>query len=300
MVYLFAAAAAAVVATGEAVQQRLAARAPPAETMSIRLLWWLAGQPRWLVGVGCSLMGNVMFALAVSAATVVRAESVFAVRLLFALLIAAALRRSHVPGRDLRGAAMLVAGLATLLIAANPRPPHGPASAERWAIAAATLSVIVAGAWSAAHRLGQARRATLLGGCAGMLFGAQAALTRAADRIIAHGGPAALFTTWQPYALVVAALTGMVLVQNAFESAPLAASYPAVVTGQLMTSIVLGVTVLGVVADVGVWHLAASIPALGAMLVGIFVLTRSHLVVNSTHDPDSDRPAAHGHTRGRT
>lgn len=288
MVYAFAAAAAAIVAVGEAVQQRLAAQAPPADGMSLALLLWLVRRPRWLIGVAFSAAGNVMFALAVSTATVVRAEAVFVLRLLFALVIAGALRRARVPRRDIGGALLTLVGLVAFLLAANPQPAQQLTTGSSWILAGAALTVMTAIVWWSARRTRGARRAAILGAGAGILFGVQAALTQSSVRIMGTKGLSTLLVSWPGYALCVAAVLGMVLVQNAFEAAPLAASYPAVVTGQLLCSILLGVTVLGVVVEIGAAHVAVIVPSLAAMIAGVFMLTRSHLVAatHSSHHED--------------
>lgn len=129
-----------------------------------------------------------------------------------------------------------------------------------------------------ARRLAGSPRALLLGAAAGICFGLQASLMQRSVRLLHHSGVEALLTTWSGYAVLAVAVLGMLLVQSAFNAAPLAASYPAVVSGQLLCSLAIGVWVLGAVVSTALWSLVAGAVALVAMLVGIWLLTRSHLV----------------------
>ena len=61
---------------------------------------------------------------------------------------------------------------------------------------------------------------------AGLLYGVQDALTRVSGHRFSEGGLAELLTGWQPYAVVVLGVTGLILVQSAFETAPCACRCP--------------------------------------------------------------------------
>jgi hypothetical protein len=96
-------------------------------------------------------------------------------------------------------------------------------------------------------------------------------------------GIGGLLATWNGYLVVAVALFGMLLVQSAFESAPLPSSYPAVVTAQLLCAFALGVWVLhGRVRLTEPW-IYGLVPALVLMIGGIAMLTRSPLVTGHHH-----------------
>jgi hypothetical protein len=67
----------------------------------------------------------------------------------------------------------------------------------------------------------------------------------------------------------------MLLVQSAFESAPLSSSYPGVVTAQLLCSLALGVLVLRGDLRLDPLTLVVIVLSLAAMVAGIVVITRS-------------------------
>lgn len=282
MVYLLTVLAALVVAGGEVVQQRMAAQAPPEDNLSPKLLLWLVRQPRWLAGVACSLVGNLAFAAALSMGSVILIEAVFVARLLFGLVIAAFWGWHRVPGRDLAGGIVVVAGIVAFLVAARPHTPNAGTVEVNWLLGAGSpvlVALILAGI---ASRFQGAPRAAMLGAGAGILFGLQAVLIQSAVHTIGDVGFVGLLATWHGYAVVVVALLGMFLVQSAFESAPLPSSYPAVVTAQLMCSLALGVWVLHGHVRTQPPYLAILVPALLAMVFGIALLTRSPLVTGHT------------------
>ena len=275
MIYAFAILAALIVATGEVVQQRMAAQAPPQDNLSPRLLLWLVRQPRWLAGVGCSLAGNVAFAAALSRGSVVLVEAVFLVRLLFGLLLSALWSRRRLPRKEILGGLAITAGLVAFLLAARPRPGTAALADLRWAPGVGVPIVLAVAVALVARSRSGPRRALLLGVGGGILFGVQASLVSSSVRILGQDGASALAVSWHGYAVVVVALLGMLLVQSAFESAALSASYPGIVTAQLLTSIAMGVAVLQGRLNLGPIHLLVILPALALMVLGVFVITRS-------------------------
>lgn len=291
MVYLLTILAAIVVAGGEAVQQRMAAQAPPEDNLSPKLLLWLVRQPRWLAGVGCSLAGNMVFAAALSKGSVILIEAVFVSRLLFALVIAAFWRSHRVPGRDLVGGSVVVAGIVVFLVAAQPHTPKAGTVDVNWLVGAGAPVVVALILAGIASRFTGPPRAATLGAGAGIAFGLQAVLIQSAVHTIGAVGVGGLLVTWHGYGVIVVALLGMFLVQSAFESAPLPSSYPAVVTAQLMCSLGMGVWVLKGHVRSGLVYLGILSPALLAMLFGIILLTRSPLVTG--HGTPGSETAGH-------
>ncbi len=282
MVYAFTVIAALIVSTGEVVQQRMAAQAPPQDNLSPRLLLWLVRQPRWLAGVGCSLAGNIAFAAALNRGSVVLVESVFVIRLIFGLVIAALWGWHRVPVRDILGGLCITLGLVAFLLVGKPQAGEVTVTDFHWALGAGIPVVLAATLGLVARKWRGGRRALMLGLGAGICFGVQASLIQAAVGVMTDDGIVALLTGWHGYAVVAVALLGMLLVQSAFESAPLDASYPGVVTAQLLTAIGLGVLVLGGRLSLGAWQLAVMVAALAAMVAGIFIITRSRLVASET------------------
>jgi hypothetical protein len=275
MVYALAVVAALIVAFGEVVQQRMAAQAPPQDNLSPKLLLWLVQQPRWLAGVVCSLLGNVAFAAALGRGSVVLVEAVFVVRLLFGLSISAFWGWHRIPAKDILGGLVIAFGLVAFLLAARPRGGATAVADLRWAYGAGCPVALAALLAVVASRRAGASRALLLGIGAGILFGVQAALVQSAVHVMGDSGLVGLLAGWHGYGVVVVALFGMLLVQSAFESAELSASYPGVVTAQLLCALAIGVFVLRGRLDLAPGHVVVLLLGLGAMIAGIVIVTRS-------------------------
>jgi hypothetical protein len=279
VVYVLAIVAAAVVAVGEVVQQRWAAAAPPELNLSPRLLLWLVRRPAWLGGIVCSFVGNGLFAAALNVGSVIRVEAVFLIRLVFVLIVAAIWNRHRIPRREVLGGVTITVGLVGFLLAAQPGPGSPGAVPDlRWAVGAGATATVAALLAVVAARTSGRRRAMLLGAGAGILFGLQATLIQSAVRQLAERGVIGLLAGWHAYAVVVVALAGMLLVQSAFETAPIEASYPAVVVAQLVTAVAIGVGVVGVHIRADPLALAVLIPAFGLMVLGVVALASSPLV----------------------
>lgn len=280
LVYALAVGAGLVIAVGEVLEQRVAATAPPEHNLSPRLLLWLVRKPRWLAGVGCTVIGNALIAAAVGFGSIALVESVFVVRLLFALALAALWRRHRVPGRDVLGAVAITAGLIAFVLSAEPRKAGSVADVPDlgWVIAGGSIVAVALLIAAIARRLGPTHKAVLLGTAAGAMFALQASLVKTVVHLIRADGVIAMLTTWNGYAFAVVALFGALLVQSAFESAPLPASYPAVVTTELITGIALGIGLLGGTIALGTARLSVGIISILVMVGGIYLLTTSPLV----------------------
>ena len=278
VVYSLILVAALFVAVGEVIQQRSAATAPPEHNLSLRLLVWLVRRPRWLAGVASSTGGNALFAMAVGFASLALVEAVFVVRLLFALILAAAWGRHRVPARDLLGASAITAGLVAFIFAARPRGGSVVVPDLHWILGGGCILALALVLTLIAKGSTPARKAVLLGAGAGSLFGLQASLTQGAMHVLTHRGVVALLITWHGYAVIAVALTGMLLVQSAFEAAPLPASYPAVVTTELIVGVAVGIFVLNGTMRLGTVAITATAVSLLVMIGGIYLLTTSPLV----------------------
>ncbi|MGB8996004.1 MAG: DMT family transporter [Pseudonocardiaceae bacterium] len=278
MVYPLILVAALLVAIGEVIQQRSAATAPPEHNLSIRLLVWLVRRPRWLAGVASSTGGNAVFAVAVGFASLALVEALFVVRLLFALVLAALWGRHRVPARDLLGSLAITVGLVAFIVVAQPHSGPEAVSDLHWILGGGCVLTLALVLTVIAKGSPPARKAALLGAAAGSLFGLQASLTQSAVHVLKHQGLVALLMTWHGYAVIAVALFGMLLVQSAFEAAPLPASYPAVVTAELIVGVAVGVFVLNGTLRLGTVAIIATAVSLLVMIGGIYLLTTSPLV----------------------
>ncbi|MQA12942.1 MAG: hypothetical protein GEV09_01905 [Pseudonocardiaceae bacterium] len=279
MVYVLAFLGAFLVGVGSVIEQRNAAQAPPEYNLSPRLLLWLARRPMWLAGWGTTLLGNLAFAGAVIGGTVALVQAVFTTRLLFALALASAWGRHRVPLRDCVGAAAVIAGLVGFLVGSRPGPGEGAQVPDlTWVIGVGSVAAVVMTMVGLARASGPVGKAVMLGLGAGGLYGLQSSMIHIAGDVAAESGIMALAISWSGYAVLGMALVGILLVQSAYEAAPLTASYPAIVTTELLAGIALGVLLLGGTVSFHPVGLVFGAVGVGAMVVGIALLTTSPLV----------------------
>lgn len=112
----------------------------------------------------------------------------------------------------------------------------------------------------------------LLAVAAGLLYGLQDALTRVSGQRLSEGGWAALVTGWQPYAVLVLGVTGLILVQSAFETGPLRMSLPALTAAQPLAGIACGIGFMGDQVRTDTGALAWQAAGLAAIVTGIVLL----------------------------
>jgi tetrahydromethanopterin S-methyltransferase subunit E len=110
---------------------------------------------------------------------------------------------------------------------------------------------------------------------AGLLFGVQDGLTRSVVSALGRS-PARLFASWPVYALVLVAVTGILLMQNAFGSAPLRASLPVITAAEPLTGIAFGLAVYGERIRLAPGWLVGAAAGLGVMIVGVVLVARSN------------------------
>ncbi len=278
LVYVFGLAGAFFLALGFVVQQHVAADAFSDRHISPLFLLELVRRPLWLLGIVSMGVGNVLGALALGRGSLSLVEPLGAANLFFALPLAAAWQRLRLGWREYLGAAALVGGLAGFMAAAGPGGSKSvPVSAGDWIIAGlAVIAVVAAFTW-VAKRFTLGEEATLLACAAGVLFGLQDALTQRAVIDVGHGVMAVL-TSWTPYALLLVAIAGISLNQNAFKLAPLEASLPALTIAEPLCGVGIGVGLFAQRIRVGPPYLAIELFSLGLMVIGVILVARSPVV----------------------
>lgn len=272
--FLLGVGAACCLGLGFVLQQRAAARAPLADFLTFRLLLDLMRMPDWLLGVFLMVAGQVLGAIALTYGELSLVEPLTATNLLFAMALSRWLTRQPLGWSGWGGVALLALGVTAFIVAGRP---HGGAN-EAGALRHWLLFGIVAGLalllTLKARRLTPAGEAALLACAAGLLYGLQDALTRVCGEIVTDDGVARLFVHWQPYGVAVIGLTGMLLVQSAFEMAPLRMSLPSLTAAQPLAGIACGIGFLGDRLRLTTGALAWEAAGLAAVVVGVVLLGR--------------------------
>ena len=267
--------AAMLLAVGWVPQQFAAEQAPSSYFQRLRLIVDLLHRPRWLLGLGVMISGQLLSAWSVGHLDLTLYEPLLASSLIFALALAVPLSHQRLKPSEMIGAVILAGGVAALSLSRSTGTQSASfGSFSDWP-AAAGIAVVAYCCIHAGHlRSGQAR-ATLTGIGTGLVMGISDALTRRSVQILDAHSFSGLLTSWPPYCLLAAALIGMWLMQNSFNAAPLHASLPGITAAEPVSGILLGVVVFGDRIDISPGMLALQAAGITALVLGVILVARS-------------------------
>ena len=271
---LLALASALVGAIGTVLQQTEAAAA---HDRGWRLLRRMLGRPRWLLGYGLGVLavGLSGWALAVGALLVVQPVGVTS--LLFALPLAARFYGVRMTRAQWVNAGILTVGLAVFVGVGRPSEGQSVQPLLSWVWVVAPMLGVVAVLCLLGRRQHGHRRALLLAVGTGVMFGIQAALSKAVITLGTEGGLdlVAVITSWELYALVIMSVSSVALQQLAFQAADLSASQPAITVLTPVAGAVCGIAIFGERLDTSTWGWLVVIMAVLAMGWATIALART-------------------------
>ncbi len=254
------------------LQQHEAEQIDPSEALRLGLLGRLARRPRWLLGMGADVGGYVFEALAIGIGTLVVVEPVMATSLLASLFFGALINHRVITRSDWRAAVVFAAGISIFLALVGPSRGTNVAPIHAWLLAAPLIIGFVLGCVAVSWTQTGPPRAVALGLGAGTLFGTSAVLTRAFVHYLS-GGLWNWIPHWEPYALAVSSLTGLLLAQSAFQTGSLAAAVSAEQIMQALSGAALGIGMLSEHVQIsGLVTAVLVLCALGAMVWGVHAL----------------------------
>jgi drug/metabolite transporter (DMT)-like permease len=296
MEYLIGVVAAVLLGTGFVLQQGAAQQLPKSEYLRLRLLADLLRKPRWLAGIVAMVTGQLLSAYLIGHVDLSLAEPLLATNLIFALVLAGPLSRQTLHKSEVIGAVILMLGVAALSLARTLHSAQVSIGSGRyWPYAAAAVAAAAyLFAWRGLRRSGQLR-ATLTGASAGLVFGLQDALTRRTIQVLDAHQLLGVLTTWSGYCLLAVGLTGLWLMESAFNSAPLHASLPAITAGEPACGIVLGIVIFGDPMHISPGLIALQAGGFAALVGGVILVARAPALSALLHvhvphrDPDADQ-----------
>jgi len=267
--------AAVLLGIGFVLQQAAARQEPESRFLSLRIITDLLRKPRWLIGIGCMVAGQLLAAWSIGHAALTLVEPLLTTYLLFALLLAVPMSKQAMHWTEVAGALLLCAGVALLSVSRSTKPIGlSFGSFSHWFVAAIIAGIAFV-AVQAGQRMGGQARATLTGLAAGLVFGIQDALTRQTLEILQGHPVTVLLTNWPPYCLLGAGIVGLWLMQNAFSAGPLHASLPTIAAGEPVAGIALGIVVFGDRIQISPGLLAIEAGGIAALIVGVVAVARS-------------------------
>ena len=272
LVLVLAVSAACCLGFGFVLQQAAASHAPRSDYLSPRLLLDLMRVPTWLAGIGLMVCGMVLGAVALGKGEVSVVEPLLATNLLFAMALSRHRTGQRLGRQGWAGLWLLAGGVAAFLVAGEPKGGQAVTSPLRhWLVIGVVVGLaLLLTAFAKRARSGVSP--ALLAVAAGLLYGLQDGLTRVSGQRLSDGGWAEFVTSWQPYAVLVLGVTGLILVQSAFETGPLRLSLPALTAAQPLAGILCGVGFLGDRLQVTPGALAWEVAGIVAVVAGIVLI----------------------------
>nr|WTB30133.1 DMT family transporter [Streptomyces sp. NBC_00830] len=283
LVLVLAVSAACCLGFGFVLQQAAARHAPRRDYLSPRLLLDLMRVRSWLAGIGLMVSGMALGAVALGKGEVSVVEPLLATNLLFAMALSRHRTGQRLGRQGWAGLWLLAGGVTAFLLGGRPQGGETITNALRhWLVVGVVVGIALL-LTTFARRSQHGAAPALLAVAAGLLYGLQDALTRMSGELLSDAGWTTLVTSWQPYAVVVLGVTGLILVQSAFETAPLRMSLPALTAAQPLAGIACGIGFLGDQVRTDAGALAWQAAGLAAIVVGI-VLLGLHPAMPTGHD----------------
>ncbi|MEU6219713.1 DMT family transporter [Streptomyces sp. NPDC047022] len=289
LVMALALSAACCLGTGFVLQQSAAQQAPLSDFLTPRLLLDLMRMPRWLGGIALMVAGMILSAIALAHGEISLVEPLVATNLLFALAESRRQTRQPLGRQGWAGLAMLAGGVTAFIVGGRPKGGNAITDPLRhWLIIGVVVGVALL-LTTCAKKSRLIIGPVLLGLAAGLLYGVQDALTRVSGQQFADGGWTELITGWQPYGVLVLGVTGLILVQSAFETAPLRMSLPALTAAQPLAGILCGVGFLGDRLRTDTGALAWEAAGLAAIVLGIVLLGLHPAMPRGLAEPEREK-----------
>jgi drug/metabolite transporter (DMT)-like permease len=284
--YILATAAAFANSLTSTLQRSAAITAPEDSAFKAKLIWYLVRRKVWLAGMLAMIAAFVLQAAALHYGQLTTVQPILVAELIFTLAILYLWFHSPIGLMEWAGGLSIALGLATFLYSAHPHAGHSTPSTVEWLAASGATALAALGAVAFGRGGSKARKAVAYGTAAAIIWGFTAALIKTMTGLIPEGWRV-LFTHWPVYAVVGVGVTGLVVVQSAFQAGPLTASQPALIIVDPIVSIFLGVWLFDDRLASGRAHIFFEVVGILIMVAGVLVLCRSPLI---TGKAEQDMP----------
>jgi hypothetical protein len=271
---LIALCAALASAIGDVVRQRSAQEITDKQVGHLELFRLSVRDTRWWLGATGAVANYSLQAAALAWGSVILVTALQVTSLLFALPIYARLAHHKVTRSEWMWAVLLAGALAVLVTVGHPSAGNDRGSPEAWMAVVVVmgpvlvLCVLGARSWS-----GGSAAPVLLAVVAGSSLALFAVLTKGAVEVV-EGGFGALLRAPEAYALIPAALAGMIFQQSSFRAGALTASLPTVTVAKPMVASLLGVLVLHETLHADGPEVFALLAAAVAVIISTIALAR--------------------------
>ena len=268
--------------TASVADERSTKQVKTERTLSPRILLDLVRQRLWLTAMAANIVGFAFQVIALDFGSIAVVEPLLVFDLVFAVLITQGLRRRAgvpFPGGEssvrimLAGVAAATAGVAGFLVIGQPSAGQANVGFDVLVPVVIGLTVVLGGCLTVASR-NENLRPLALALASGICFGVTAFAVKLMTSEFG-AGPAMVFTNWPVYLLVVVGPAGFILNENAFQQGRFLAPVQAIITtADPVSSIGLGVLLLGVQLRSSPAEIFGEVASLLLMTTGIVIVAR--------------------------
>lgn len=233
-------------------------------------------RPAWWASMGVAFLAYAFQAAALAFGSLLVVQPVLALSLMLTLLFSARQEHRRMHPEEAFWGALLTISVAGVVLLGRPLAGTREPLAWEWVIVVSSAIAVVAGAFAFAYRRPTATQSLTYGISCGALFGYQALFSKVAVDDFVTGGIMGLLTSWQLWAMLLAATAGTIVQQYAFAAGNLGTSLPAAKVVEPIVAFALGIFLLGetfrVTSGAG-W--AATGASISIMLISAAMLTRA-------------------------
>jgi drug/metabolite transporter (DMT)-like permease len=284
---VFALATALTNAASATIQWNAASQVPPHQARGLRLASYLLRQPRYLAALGTLTLSFLLQAAALHEGDVVFVQPLLVTELPFTLVLAAMWLGAGLDRREILGSVAICGGLGVLLGVGAPHGGRADVPDSTWLLTAAGAAAVLVVLGVVARTPHTVRQSVLYAIASGVAYAMTAVLVKATTSLVS-GGLGHLFTSWQPYAMVVGGVVAVLYQQRALHAGPLAAAKPATTIATPIASIALGIGVFQEAFRGGSYVAVETVGGL-LLVAGVLELARSPLVTGRGPDRRSSR-----------
>lgn len=275
--------AALLFAVANNVQRHAASAVPHGHVGPVGLLLQLLRNPRWLAGSSAAVLALFAQAWALSQGGVILVQAVIASTLVWSLALEAIFERRWPSTTQVSGAALVAVGISVLVLVGKPGAGGEFTSLGRAAIVWVVVGVVGGVALLTSRRRPKGRRtAIVMGAAAGICFALDAVFLRGLTAGLSPLVLAPLLINVAGFA--VASLLGNLVIQRAFQLAPLRHVLPAMAAAEPVTAFLCGRYIFGERLQGG---LTGALGVGGGLLLMV-----CGVVLCALGRPPSPRPAA--------
>ena len=274
MIYALATTSAIMFALATALQHRSAQKADHSKAMRPSLLFSLALDPMWLLGLGADIVGIFFQFAALIKGSVLVVQAILAIGLVFSLFFSAVLHNIRLKYSELVLSGLIVLALIGFLTFGTPPVLIDRSALSSWLILAAGTALVTTAVWMFARNSGTLRRTTALAIAAGILHGFTVSLSKVVSQNFAALGIFHLLVDPHTWILLAMGAADILVIQSAFQAGPLRISLPIISVVEPLIAFLISVTVLHESLALSLLDKAIAGVCLALMMVGVWGLAR--------------------------